>query len=236
MVEKKDFSRYDRQMMLPELGEEGQRRLSESAVLIVGVGGLGSPVALYLAAAGVGRIGLADADVVSLTNLQRQVLYSADQLGRSKTGCAAERLNALNDAVTCEELPFMLDADTLSTLVPRYDLVIDCTDNYRARFDIDDACATAGVPWVHGSISGFIGQVSLFGGKAGKHYSDLYDEREELCSLPKAAGGVIGMTPGVVGNIEALEAVKWLAGIPSPLDGAVLTIDLLTYNFNRIEL
>lgn len=228
--------RYARQTILFEVGIEGQKRLAASSVLIVGVGGLGSPVALYLAAAGVGRLGLADGDVVSESNLQRQVLYDTKSVGLSKVSCAARRLSDLNPEVKIDTYDLMLNPADMARIVPEYDIVVDCTDNYKSRFEIDQACADAGVPWIYGSIAGFEGRVSLFGGKKQMRFGDLYTEREQLCAMPVGTAGVVGMTPGVVGNIQAVEVLKWLVGMPSPLDGALLTVDLLTYSFNIIDL
>lgn len=222
------YGRYARQTMLPEIGAEGQRRLAAASVLVVGVGGLGSPVALYLAGAGVGRLGLADPDTVSESNLQRQVLYTEAQLGRPKTEAARERLAALSSTTRFDLHPAGLTAENARALVADYDLVVDCCDNFATRYLLDDACAATGRPWVYGSIGAFHGQVSLFNGRLHRRYAELYPDRETLCALPRTTAGVLGTVPGVVGAIEASEAVKWLVGFGEPLEGRLFTIDLKT--------
>lgn len=228
--------RYDRQTMLPEIGEDGQARLYTATVMIVGLGGLGSPVALYLAAAGVGELMLVDDDLVSETNLQRQVLYTTAELGQPKATCAARRLEALNPGLRTFTLRRRFEADMLES-VEACNIVVDCTDNHRARFAIDEACRLVGRPWVHAAIEGFEGRVSLFNGRARTSYSDLFGaDRDALCSAPDRPAGVIGPTPGVLGSMQAAEALKWLAGIPSPLDGAIFHINLLNYQTNLIQI
>ncbi|MDE7389269.1 MAG: HesA/MoeB/ThiF family protein [Muribaculaceae bacterium] len=228
------MTRYSRQIMLPEIGEEGQRRLSEASVLIVGVGGLGSPVAAYLAGAGVGTIGLADSDTVSLSNLQRQVLYSEVQIGGPKTECAAERLRGLNSDITVRLHPEGLTAENADELIGAYDLTVDCCDNYATRYLIDDVCARLGRRWVYGSIGEFHGQVSVFGD--GKRYSDIYADREALRGLPRRPAGVLGAVPGVIGAMEAAQAVELIAGFGNPLLGRLFTIDLKTMQTNLINI
>lgn len=228
--------RYDRQTMLPEIGEDGQARLYTARAMVVGLGGLGSPVALYLAAAGVGELVLVDDDLVSETNLQRQVLYTATELGQPKATCAARRLEALNPGLRTFSLRRRFDAD-MADAVKDCNIVVDCTDNHAARFAIDDACRSVGRPWVHAAIEGFEGRVALFNGRAGTHYSDLFGaDRDALCSAPARPAGVIGPTPGVLGSMQAAEALKWLAGIPSPIDGAIFHINLLNYQTNLIQI
>ena len=229
------LERYSRQIMLPDFGEEGQRRLQHASVLIVGAGGLGAPVATYLTGAGVGHIGIADPDVVSLSNLQRQTLYAESQIGMPKTACARERLQAMSLSAWFTLYPEGLTGENARQLVKDYDLVMDCTDSFAARYLIDDACEAAGVPWVHGAIGEFCGQVTVFNYRGARHYRDLYPDRETLCGLPKKISGVIGSVPGVVGSLQATEAVKILVGIGEPLDGRLFTIDLLTLNTAIIE-
>lgn len=227
--------RYARQTMLPEIGPEGQRRLAASSVLLVGVGGLGSPAALYLTGAGVGRLGLADPDTVSESNLQRQVLYTESQIGRPKPAAARERLAALSSSTRFDLHPEGLTAENARELVATYDLVVECCDNFATRYLLDEACAEVGRPWVYGSIGAFHGQVSLFNGRTGRRYTELYPDREALCALPRSTAGVLGTVPGVIGAIEASEAIKWIAGFGEPLEGKLFTIDLKTLQTETIE-
>lgn len=227
--------RYARQTMLPQIGPEGQRRLAEASVLIVGLGGLGSAVAPYLAGAGIGRLGLADPDTVSASNLPRQTLYTEAQLGEPKTSAARDRLTGLSSATCFDLYPEGLTEANARSLVAAYDLVVDCCDNYPTRYLLDDACTAAGRPWVYGSIGAFHGQVALMNGRRGRRYADLYPDRETLCRLPRATAGVLGPVPGVVGALEASESIKWIVGFGEPLDGRLLTIDLLTLHTEIIE-
>ena len=220
--------RYARQIMLPEIGKEGQKRISRSSVLVVGVGGLGSPAALYLAGAGVGRIGLADPDVVSESNLQRQVLYETRHVGMPKTEAARERLSALSPQTVFECFPEGLTSASAAEIVRGYDIVIDCCDNFPTRYLIDDTCAACGKPWVYGSIGEFSGQAGVMNYRSGRRYSDLYPDRESLCALPRTVSGVLGTVPGVIGTIQASEALKMIAGFGSVLDGRLFVIDLKT--------
>ena len=227
--------RYARQTMLPEIGPEGQRRLAASSVLLVGVGGLGSPAALYLTGAGVGRLGLADPDTVSESNLQRQVLYTESQIGRPKPAAARERLAALSSSTRFDLHPEGLTAENARELVAAYDLVVECCDNFATRYLLDEACAEVGRPWVYGSIGAFHGQVGLMNGRRGRRYADLYPDREALCRRPRTTTGVLGPVPGVIGALEASEAIKWIVGFGEPLDGRLLTIDLMTLQTEIIE-
>lgn len=227
--------RYARQTALPEIGDEGQRRLLAASVLVVGVGGLGSAVTLYLAALGVGRIGLVDDDAVSLTNLQRQVLYTEAEVGEPKTARAAERLRALSSQTRFDEYPVRLTRTNAGELIAPYDLVVDGCDNFATRYLIDDVCRRSGKPYVYGSIGGFCGQVSVFNYRGGMGYRDLYPDEEEL-SRVQAPPGVLGVTPGVVGCIEAAEAVKIIVGCGEVLRNRLFTIDLLTMESRTVEL
>lgn len=228
--------RYSRQTMLPEIGEEGQRRLAGARVLIIGVGGLGSPAATYLTGAGVGTIGLADSDVVSLSNLQRQVLYTEKTVGRPKTEVAAERLASQSSHTRFVLHPEGLTPGNAEEIIRGYDLVLDCCDNYPTRYLIDDTCVALGKPWVHGSIGAFAGRVAVFNGHSGARYSQLLPEREELCALPRTAAGVIGVVPGVIGTLQASEAIKLIAGFGETLDGRLLTIDFKTLETNIFDI
>ena len=227
-------ARYARQTMLPEIGTEGQRRLTGASVLIVGLGGLGSAAAPCLTGAGVGRIGLADPDVVSESNLQRQTLYTEQDVGRPKTQAAAERLAALSSHTHFECFPEGLTAANTRELAAAFDLVVDCCDNFTTRYLIDDACAACGRPWVYGSIGAFEGQVSLFNGPRHRRYAELYPDREALCQRPRRTEGVLGTVPGVVGTLQATEALKALVGFGEPLDGRLLVIDLKTMQTQTI--
>lgn len=231
-----DSERYSRQTMLAEIGEEGQRRLAEARVLIVGVGGLGSPVAMYLAGAGVGTLGLVDADTVGESNLQRQVLYEQAQVGQPKVEMAALRLTALNPDCRIEPHACRLEKDNAADIIGEYDMVVDCCDNYATRYLVDDTCSALGKTWIHGSIGEFCGQVGVFAPGCRARYSDLYPDREALCALPRRAAGVIGPVPGVVGSVQACEAIKTIAGVADTLAGRLFTIDLLTLTTNTIHL
>lgn len=222
--------------MLVGFGEAGQRLLASKRVIVVGAGGLGSAALLYLAGAGVGHITIVDADMVSLSNLQRQVLYSEALIGESKAAQAATRLRALNSEVEVEAVSEFLTADNAEALISGHDLLLDCTDNFATRYLIDDVCAATGTPWVYASIGEFTGQLAVFNGKLGTRYHDLYCEREELCSRAKPVLGVLGAVAGVMGAMQAAEAVKYLLGLGENLDGRLFTIDLLTYNTMTINI
>lgn len=228
------MERYYRQTMLPEVGEEGQKRIMESAVLIVGLGGLGSPVAMYLTAAGVGRIGMIDSDMVSISNLQRQVLYDENSVGLPKAVCAEMRLRPLSPATTFEAYNARLTPANAPGLIGSYDIVVDCTDNFSTRLLIDDVCLSMGKPWVHGSIDGFGGIVTVFGYNNGKRYSDLYPDITEATDTDRPIG-TFGALPGVVGSLQAAEVLKILGGFGRPLDGKLLTVDILTNSYNVID-
>lgn len=229
------MERYARQIILPEVGEEGQNRLMKSSALIVGLGGLGAPVAMYLTAAGVGRIGLADNDVVSLSNLQRQVLYDEHSVGLPKTDCAARRLRSLSSATMLDKHGVGLNEENAADIIGSYDIVMDCTDNFRIRRLIDATCMATGKPWVHGAIEGFRGMVTVFNHMSRKHYTDLYPD---IGSMKDEDGpvGTFGVLPGVVGSLQAAEALKVLGGFGEPLDGRLMMIDLLTSQCEIISL
>ena len=220
--------------MLPEIGTEGQRRIQDASVLLVGAGGLGAAVATYLCGAGVGRIGIADNDVVSLSNLQRQTLYTEAQIGLPKVFMAAERLKAMNSGVRVETFLDGIHAGNAEAVISGFDLVMDCCDNFPTRYLIDDVCAELGKAWVHGAISEFAGQVTVFGAAGARRYRELYPDREYLCGLPRTVRGVIGAVPGFIGCLQACEAVKLITGIGKALDGRLLTIDCLTMTTDEI--
>lgn len=229
--------RYDRQTMLPEIGEAGQKLLEEAKVLIVGVGGLGSPIALYLAGAGVGCIGLVDDDVVSISNLQRQVLYSERELGKPKAVCAAERVAALNSEITVRPYPTRLTKENAFDIIREYDMVVDGCDNFATRYLINDCCVELGIPYIYGAICGFEGQVSVFNhGTDKRNYRDLYPDEAEMMRMPPPSKGVMGITPAVVGSIEATEVLKVIGGFGDVLSGKLWTIDLRTLQTNKFSL
>lgn len=225
------MERYSRQIILPEIGEEGQKKLSSAKVLIVGVGGLGSPIALYLSGAGVGEIGIIDGDVVSVSNLQRQVLYEESQVGKPKVECAKERLAALNSEISITPYNAFLTPENAMEIISHYDLVVDGTDNLDVRYVISDACASQGKPYVYGAITGLEGQVAvLCSGKT--TYRTLFPEKKS--SEPSKE--VIGVTPGLVGIVEASQVLQIICGYGEPLIDKLWTIDLRTLQSFTIEL
>lgn len=227
--------RYARQTALPEIGPTGQAMIERGSVLIVGLGGLGAPAATYLTGAGVGRIGLCDPDRVSLSNLHRQVLYTEAEVGQPKVDCAARRLAAISGHTVFEKYPQGLTPENAREIIGAYDIVVDCCDNFATRYLIDDVCAELGKVWVYGSIGAFNGQAAVMNGAHGLRYSYLYPDREELGRQPAASGGVLGIVPGVIGAIEAGEALKLLGQFGEPLDGKLYVIDLKTLNTNILQ-
>ena len=228
-------ARYARQILLPEIGAEGQQRLLRSAVLLVGLGGLGSAVAPALAAAGVGRLGLADPDTVSESNLQRQTLYTEQQIGQPKCEAAREPLAALSSHTHFDLHAEGITPENARRIIAGYDLVIDCCDNFPTRYLLDDVCAACGKPWIHGAISAFGGMVTVFNHRRAKRYAELYPDREALCAREQAAQGVVGSVPAVVGALEASEALKILARFGEVLDGRLFTIDLKTMHTELMD-
>jgi adenylyltransferase/sulfurtransferase len=232
-----ELVRYSRHILLPEVGVAGQRRLRESSVLIVGAGGLGSPLGLYLAAAGIGRIGLADFDRVDLSNLQRQILYGTDDVGRQKVDAARERLGQVNPHVELRLHRERLVAANARGILDNYDVVIDGTDNFPTRYLVNDACVMLGKPNVYGSIFRFEGQVSVFGAPDGPCYRCLYPEPPEAGAVPSCAeGGVLGVLPGIIGALQATEAIKLLLGKGEGLVGRLLLFDALEMRFRELTL
>ncbi|WP_300722022.1 HesA/MoeB/ThiF family protein [uncultured Alistipes sp.] len=228
-------ARYARQILLPEIGAEGQQRLLRSAVLLVGLGGLGSAVAPALAAAGVGRLGLADPDTVSESNLQRQTLYTERQIGLPKCEAARERLAALSSHTHFDLHAEGITPENARRIIAGYDLVIDCCDNFPTRYLLDDVCAACGKPWIHGAIGAVGGMVTVFNHRRAKRYAELYPDREALCAREQAAQGVVGSVPAVVGALEASEALKILARFGEVLDGRLFTIDLKTMHTELMD-
>ncbi len=229
--------RYSRHMLIPEVGEAGQRRLREASVLLVGMGGLGSPAALYLAAAGVGRLGLVDFDRVDATNLQRQIIHHTDDVGRPKLDSARERIAAINPHVRVETHDLRLTAGNALEVMEPYEVVVDGTDNFATRYLVNDACVLSGKPNVYGSIFRFEGQVAVFDARRGPCYRCLYPEPPPPGSVPSCAeGGVLGVLPGIVGSLQAAETIKLLLGIGDPLAGRLLLFDALEMRFRELRL
>lgn len=228
------MERYQRQIMLPEIGTEGQRLLQKARVLIVGVGGLGSPIALYLTGAGVGTIGLIDADTVSISNLQRQVLYTEKEVGQSKVACAERRLKALNSEVNFETYHCMLTKENAEEIIKKYDIVADGTDNFATRYIISDVCERLKKPYVYGAIRATEGQVSVLC-KGRATYKTLMGG-EILADMPNPDKSVVGTTPAVIGSMEANQIVQLICGYGSPLIDRLYTIDLRTLDSFIIDL
>ena len=230
------MQRYDRHIRLPEIGEAGQRKLLDSRVLIVGAGGLGSPAALYLAAAGVGTLGLVDHDRVDISNLQRQVLHSTRTVGNPKVESARDTIRALNPDVSVESLDLRLSASNALDILDGYDIIIDGADNFPTRYLINDASIHLHVPVVHGSVFRFEGQVSLFDPLEGPCYRCLFPEPPAPELAPNCEeAGVLGVLPGVVGTLQAAEAIKWLVGVGEGLEGRLLTLDVLSQRFRILR-
>ena len=229
--------RFARHLILPEVGEAGQRKLKAARVLCVGLGGLGSPVALYLAAAGVGTLGLVDGDRVERTNLQRQVLHATPDIGTMKIDSARRKLEELNPAVKIEAHATMLRAANALELMGGYDVVVDGTDNFATRYLVNDACVLAGKPNVYGSIFRFEGQASVFAHAGGPCYRCLYPEPPPPGMIPDCAeGGVLGVLPGLIGTIQATETIKLILGLDGTLTGRLLMADALAMRFQTLTL
>ena len=221
-----DMQRHARHLVLPQVGLEGQKKLAEAKVFVVGAGGLGSPVLLYLAAAGIGTIGIIDDDRVDISNLQRQVLHRTEDVGRLKVESAKEQLLALDPNLTIVEHQERLNPENVIDLFTGWDIVVDGTDNIPTRYLIDDACHLLSIPWVYGSIHRFEGQVSFFSTKENRRYRDLFPEAPPASALQNCAeAGVFGILPGVIGSIQATEVIKYIVGMESSLIGRLLLYD-----------
>jgi len=232
-----EYQRYSRHLMLPEVGVEGQRRLKAARVLAIGVGGLGSPAALYLAAAGVGTLGLVDFDLVEVSNLQRQVLHGTPDVGRSKIESAAARLHALNPHVRVERHDTRLTSANALALFGEYDVILDGTDNFATRYLVNDACVLAGKPNAYGSIFRFEGQASVFAVRGGPCYRCLHPEPPPPGLVPSCAeAGVLGVLPGIIGTIQAAETLKLILGAGESLVGRFLVFDALRMRFRELRL
>jgi len=229
--------RYSRHLIMPEVGMEGQLKLKAAKVLCIGAGGLGSPLALYLAAAGVGTLGMVDFDVVDYTNLQRQIIHSTADVGRKKLESAAEKLKAINPFLVIRPFERRLDSSNALELFREFDMVVDGTDNFPTRYLVNDACVLTGRPNVYGSIFRFEGQASVFATKQGPCYRCLYPEPPPPGLVPSCAeGGVLGILPGLVGIIQATEAIKLILGKGDSLIGRLLLVDALGMKFRELKL
>jgi adenylyltransferase/sulfurtransferase len=232
-----EIKRYSRHLIMPEVGIDGQRKLKAASILCIGAGGLGSPVAMYLAAAGVGRLGIVDFDVVDFSNLQRQILHGTPDVGRPKLASAKDRLQALNPNVHVETYETALSSENALKLFEPYDVIVDGTDNFPTRYLVNDACVLLGKPNAYGSIFRFEGQASVFGAKDGPCYRCLYPEPPPPGLVPSCAeGGVLGVLPGIIGVIQATEAIKLVLGIGEPLIGRFLIFDALKMKFRELKL
>jgi molybdopterin/thiamine biosynthesis adenylyltransferase/rhodanese-related sulfurtransferase len=232
-----EIKRYSRHLIMPEVGVEGQRKLKAGSVLCIGAGGLGSPAAMYLAAAGVGRIGLVDFDVVDFSNLQRQIIHGTPDVGRPKLDSARDRLHAINPHVEVQTYETALSSENALELFAPYDVILDGTDNFPTRYLTNDACVLLGKPNAYGSIFRFEGQASVFGTKNGPCYRCLYPEPPPPGLVPSCAeGGVLGVLPGIIGVIQATEAIKLIAGLGEPLIGRFLIYDALRMRFRELKL
>jgi sulfur-carrier protein adenylyltransferase/sulfurtransferase len=236
-LSKEEITRYSRHLIMPEVGMDGQLKLKQAKVLCIGTGGLGAPLGLYLAAAGVGRIGLVDFDKVDLTNLQRQILFDTNDIGRPKIEAATNRLRNLNPDIQIDNFETRLTSENALDILKDYDIVVDGTDNFPTRYLVNDACVILGKPNVYGSIFRFEGQITIFGYPGGPCYRCLYPEPPPPGLVPSCAeGGVLGVLPGIVGAIQAAETLKLSIGKGEPLVGRLLLFDALAMRFRELKL
>ncbi len=236
-LSKEEVLRYSRHLIMPEVGMEGQLKLKQAKVLCIGTGGLGAPLGLYLTAAGVGRIGLVDFDVVDSTNLQRQVLFGTTDVGKPKIAAAANRLRDLNPDIQIDTFETHLTSENALEIMKDYDIIVDGTDNFPTRYLVNDACVILGKPNVYGSIFRFEGQITVFGYPGGPCYRCLYPEPPPPGLVPSCAeGGVLGVLPGIVGTIQAAETLKLIIGKGDPLVGRLMLFDALAMKFRELKL
>ena len=236
-LSKDEVLRYSRHLIMPEVGMDGQLKLKQAKVLLVGTGGLGAPLGLYLAAAGVGRLGLVDFDVVDFTNLQRQVTFGTSDVGRKKLDAAKERLANLNPNIQIDTHEVQLSSANALDILRDYDIVVDGTDNFPTRYLVNDACVLLGKPNVYGSIFRFEGQATVFGYPGGPCYRCLYPEPPPPGLVPSCAeGGVLGVLPGIIGSLQAMETIKLIIGQGSSLAGRLLLFDALDMRFRELKL
>ena len=226
--------RYNRHIILPEIGIEGQTKLCKSKVLVIGAGGLGSPVLAYIGAAGIGSIGIVDDDTVSLSNLQRQILYKTKEIGQLKADKAKERLLENNPNIDIQVFNTRFTLDNAIDIAKKYDIIVDCTDNYDSRYIIDSASKQLGIPMVYGSISKFSGQVSVFNYNSSKSYKDLFSEKPIVDENEESRLGVLGVLPGIVGSIQANEVIKIVLNMESILVNKLFLLDSKTMQTNII--
>src|SRR6202521_615088 len=232
-----EILRYSRHLIMPEVGMDGQLKLKHARVLLVGTGGLGAPLGMYLAAAGVGRIGLVDFDVVDFTNLQRQVIHGTKDVGRKKLDSAADSMHDINPFVQIDKHEAAITSENAFDIMRDYDIVVDGTDNFPTRYLVNDACVLLGKPNVYGFIFRFEGEASVFGAPGGPCYRCLYPEPPPPGLVPSCAeGGVLGVLPGIVGSLQAMETIKLIIGIGEPLAGRLLLFDALGMRFRELRL
>jgi len=231
------ITRYSRHLIMPEVGVRGQEKLASSSVLCIGAGGLGSPLALYLAAAGIGRLGVVDFDVVDFSNLQRQIIHSEANVGKLKVESAKERIHEINSEIEVETYNTRLTSENALDIIKKYDVIVDGTDNFATRYLVNDSCVLLGKPNVYGSIFRFEGQVSVFDAMRGPCYRCLYPEPPPPGMVPSCAeGGVLGILPGIIGTMQAAEAIKLILGTGSPLIGKLLFLDVMEMKVRELKL
>ena len=229
-------ARYARHLILPQVGNLGQKKIKSSSVLVVGAGGLGSPVLMYLAAAGIGRIGIIDDDKVDLTNLQRQIIHSTSSIGELKIESAKRRINQINPEIRIEIFDERLNIENAEKIINKFDIVVDGTDNFATRYTISDCCEILDKPWVFGSIHRFEGQVSVFNLNGSPNYRDLFPKAPPPELAPNCAeAGVLGVLPGIIGSFQANEVLKIILGMDGTLDGELLIIDTITMNIRKLR-
>ena len=237
MLTPEEFQRYNRQMLMPEFGLAGQEKLRQAKILVIGCGGLGSPILLYLTAAGIGTIGIVENDKIDISNLQRQILYSSSAVGQEKISESINRLSALNPLVRFNQYPTRLSASNALEIIKDYDIVIDGTDNFPTRYLVNDACVMLNKPFVYGAIHRFEGQVAVFNHQDSATYRDLFPTPPPPEQAPNCAeAGVLGVLPGIIGSMQALEAIKVLTNIGEPLSGKLLVLDTLSMQSRIIKI
>lgn len=231
------WEHYSRHIILHEVGVEGQEKLCDAKVMVIGIGGLGSPAAMYLAAAGIGTIGIADADTVELSTIQRQILHTADDIGKEKVLSAKEKMNRMNPDVTVRTYHTLADAENIMEMIQDYDFVIDATDNFPAKFLVNDACVMAKKPFVHGGVIRFKGQLMTYVPGEGPCYRCVFKNPPQEGAMPTGRhSGVMGAVCGVVGSLQAMEAVKYILGSGNLLTGHMLTCDAMNMEFRKAKL